>query len=110
MITFPPLQSEDTILIASIALVTLGYLLYWYISYSPKLLERIRDNSEKAPFTLKKVLFQRLIGILFLGIIPGFIVLKFFPFNLSSLGVSFNVDIKTLIWIISLSSIVISLS
>ena len=110
MITFPPIQSEDTILIASIALVTFGYLSYWYISYSPRILERIRDNSEKTPFSLKKILFQRLTGILFLGIIPGFIVLKFLPFNLNSLGVSFNVDIKTFIWIISLSSIVISLS
>ena len=110
MITFSPLQSEDTILITSIALATLGYLCYWYISHSPKFLEQIKEVSGKTPFTLKKTLLQRLTGILFLGIIPGFIVLKFLPFNLNSLGVSFNVDIKTFIWIISLSSLVISLS
>ncbi|MDX2442345.1 MAG: CPBP family intramembrane metalloprotease [Bacteroidales bacterium] len=110
MTSFPPVQNEDYSVIVPIALATMGYLLYWYISFSPGLLKRIQAASGKFSFSLKKVLFQRLTGILFLGIIPSFITLLFLPFDMNNLGVNFSFNSATLIWIFALSIVLISLS
>lgn len=110
MNNFHPPQSEELIVIIPILLATLGYLAYWYISFSPVILKRIYKKNGILLDAAKKILFQRLIGILFLGIVPTFIILKFLPFSLQNLGVSFSFNFSTLLWILSLSGISILLS
>ena len=110
MSTFHPPQSIELVVIIPILLATLGYLAYWYISFSPKILKRISKTSGMLVDAVKKILFQRLIGILFLGIVPTFITIKFLPFSLKDLGVSFSFNFNTLLWILALSGIVILLS
>ena len=110
MSTFHPPQSRELIVIIPILLATLGYLAYWYISFSPIILKLINRKIGMLEDAAKKILFQRLIGILFLGIVPAFITIKFLPFSLQNLGVSFSFNFNTLLWIFCLSGIVILLS
>lgn len=110
MDTFHPLQSKESIVDITILHTTMGYLAYRYISFSPKISKRRSTPSGMFVGTAKKILFQRLIGILFLGLVPAFITLKFLPFSTQNLGVSFSCNFDTLIWIISLSGIAVLLS
>ncbi len=103
----PDFHSNDLVPVTIILTVTFGFLAYWYISLSENILRKIRQGSSSRLFLLKKVLWQRLMGVLFLGILPGLAILLLLHFNLNDLGVVFLNSGKTVGWIILLPFIIV---
>lgn len=106
----PAFQPGDLTVIVSLTVTIIGYLIYWYISMSQIVLKKLRDVSGNDAVQLRKILWQRIIGILFLGIIPGFIILTFLPYSLTDLGVHFQAAGNTIPWILGIGVIVVCLS
>lgn len=107
MIPLPSFQPDDLIPVTVVLITTFSYLAYWYISRAKSVLRIVKDRSDQEAFLLKKVLWQRLSGVFFLGVLPGFVVLVFLPFDLKGLGLTYLISNETISWSLGLSAIVI---
>jgi membrane protease YdiL (CAAX protease family) len=95
--------------VAALAAFTGGYFLYWFTANSSRLRRACdrRYSGERAQAMY--ILFQRVVGIVFLGIpavlvtivLPGF---RFRNFGLTTIG-----SIATLYWILGISAVIIPL-
>ena len=102
-------EIEQNLYIA-VLIVILGLFVYFYFYgsslFKEKFIQRIGAEKTKVNY----ILFERLLGFIFFGVIP--LVLVFFIFNdgISNFGISFGDFLQSLYWTIGLSPILILLS
>lgn len=104
------LTVEEKIALMAITCTTVGYTMYWFISHSKnleKLFEKKYSFRQKAVYW---VAFQRLLGAIFLGLLPMMIMavgVGFFPHQY---GDVFPKSSSTWWWIVGLSVIIIPIN
>jgi membrane protease YdiL (CAAX protease family) len=107
MKTLPSFHPDDLIPVMVILTTVLAYLAYWYLSQAKFILKIIEERSTQKSYLLKKVLWQRLSGVFFLGILPGSVLLIFLPFTLKELGLFYQISNETILLTIILIVIVV---
>lgn len=93
-----------------LALVTAGFILFWFISESPKLKEKVFHRFGEESAKVNWVLFQKYTGVIFLGLMPLLLSLIFLPYSLSGYGLGFQNTLTSLLWICGLSAIILPLN
>jgi len=97
--------------VLALASVTVGFIAYWFISQSA-----IMENYFSARYPnpdkqiLYFVLFQRYMGVVFLGILPIIIMMIFAGKSWADYGVKIPESFETLWWILGLVSLVIPIN
>lgn len=103
------LTPKEKIAVLSLACVTVGFIAYWFLSQS-KFLERIFEKKYQArEKAIYWVVFQRLVGAIFLGILPMLVMslAKFFP---NEYGDVLPKNNSTWWWILGLSALIIPIN
>ncbi len=103
----PVFQPDDLIPVTIILTTVIAYFGYWYVSQSGYVLKIIEKRSGRESFLIKKVLWQRLSGVFFLGVLPGFIVLNILPFHLKDFGLLYQMSNEAILWTLILILIVV---
>ena len=90
--------------------VSFGFLVYYFFSNSALLQNTVlrKINSNKKP--IYRVVFQRLTGFVFLGVIPFSIGLLAFPRNITDFGLSFTNSLSSLFWILIISAFIVPMN
>jgi len=97
--------------VLALAGVTIGFIAYWFVSQSA-----IMENyfAARYPDTEKQnlyfVLFQRYMGVLFLGVLPAILMLACGGKSWTDYGVRMPENLETLYWIAGLVALIIPIN
>lgn len=106
-------QQGDIVVFLPIMLAAVCFTLYWFTSKSIKLRNWFHARYDPDHASINHITFNRVIGFLAMGVIPGIIALIVLPgYSLSVLGLWHNPETftYTLAWTLGLSAIVIPLA
>lgn len=86
--------------VVGISVSTIGFIFYWFLALSPKIkaIYFIKFPEESA--WVKYVVFQKMMGVLFLGILPGSLALIFLPFSLADFGLKLGNYSQSIVYIL----------
>lgn len=87
-------NSAVTILSASI-----GFTIYWFISLSPAIKQIFFKRFQGNNAWIAYIAFQKMIGALFMGVLPGIILMNISDYTLSDLGLKAGNYIESLNYI-----------
>ena len=79
-------NSEHADVFLAIMSVTIGFISYWFLSLNPKIKVWFLKKYLNDRAYIIYVSFQRLIGVVFMGVIPGILLLSFTDYSLAELG------------------------
>jgi membrane protease YdiL (CAAX protease family) len=102
-------QPGDFPVVLSILLLTVGFVTYWFLAESPPVRRWVTGNKETAA-TVRWVVAQKLLGVVFLGIVPLLVVLWVLPYSLVDYGLSFKNTGTSLLWVLGLSLVIFPLN
>jgi hypothetical protein len=91
--------------IISVLIVAAAFICYYYISRLKVIRDYLTDKLEEEQGQLRLVLFQRLCGVLFFGIIPAFFFLFLMNSSIFNFVLKIHFDLYSFIAIISLGFI-----
>lgn len=103
-------SSNDWQVVFVLSLVTVGFILFWFISESAKLKDKVFLRLKEDKAKVNWVLFQKYTGVIFLGIIPLLLSLIFLPYSLSDYGFGLQNTLASVLWICGLSAIILPLN
>lgn len=95
----------DAQLAATLAIATICFLLYWFIAHSDGFYAWLSKRKGKAFVSEYGALYQKGIGIVFIGVIPATFALWLFPGSLAEYGLGIADKELTLMWILCLGCI-----
>ncbi|NJN42700.1 MAG: CPBP family intramembrane metalloprotease [Flammeovirgaceae bacterium] len=75
--------------VIAILLTAACFSAYWFIAMHPTLKVKFFTGRDEEKAWINYVVFQKMTGVLFLGVIPGIIVLTTTDYSLSDLGINF---------------------
>lgn len=104
------MSDQDLQVIIALALVIIGFIIFWFTSESASNKEKIFQKYDEDTAKVRWVFFQKYIGVLFLGIVPLIIVLLFLPYRLTDYGLGFQNTLPSLLWICGLAAIIIPMN
>ena len=85
--------------VVGIISVSIGFAVYWFLSISPKIKDRFFAKHPEETAWEKYAVFQKMMGVLFMGVIPGAFALYFLPYTLADYGIKAGNYIESLIYI-----------
>lgn len=83
-----------------ISLSTIGFILYWFFALSPKIKESYFMKFQEETAWINYVVFQKMMGVLFLGILPGSLALFLLPFSLADYELKWGNYSQSFVYII----------
>jgi membrane protease YdiL (CAAX protease family) len=86
--------------------VTAGYLGYHYISGSRRLIRFITGSRDTGSAEIYRVLFQKLTGFVFLGVLPA-VAMLLVPITFEQIGVTVKNSSESLFWIAILGTLIL---
>lgn len=98
---------QDMIFFVTILVVSGGFIAYYFLSKSGKLKKNFVQKFGKQKTLVRWVIFERLLGVLFFGIIPIATIFIFFDNGISSYGISSDNLLISIYWILGLSPLLI---
>ncbi len=99
--------SDENLFVAAIVTVAASFLCYYFISESKAFKNEMFSNMSKRKSQIYSVYAQRLLGVLFFGIIPFFIVTIFSKRGVEFYGVNFHNFQISAYWILGLSPLLL---
>ncbi|MEM6842194.1 MAG: CPBP family intramembrane glutamic endopeptidase [Bacteroidota bacterium] len=96
--------------VLSIITLTVCFVVFWFLSESEKIHQQIGVNRSKEAASVAKVVYQKMMGVFFLGIIPIVIALLFLPYSLAEYGLGFQNTGTSMLWICGIAVIVFPLN
>lgn len=100
-------NDSDFAPILIISLATIGFLLAWFISFSPKKLKKAIQQYGEEQALARQFITHKVLGIFFMGILPSFIVYLLLPNATQYFGLGFqNIGLSCL-YICGLMSILL---
>lgn len=93
--------------VTSIALISIGFIVFWFFTNSDFLQRLCKKRYGKEKSLILIIVFQKLFGIIMFGIIPFLIFFVVFPCNLTDYGLKFSNLLISLYLILLLSAILI---
>ncbi|MFC2118762.1 lysostaphin resistance A-like protein [Bacteroidota bacterium] len=103
-------QASDIEPVLAIALTTIGFIIYWFLGLSDSIRAKFVKKYGEEKTRINFILFQKYIGVLFLGIVPTIIALIFLPYSFSEYGLNFKNLLPTLYWTLGLGAIIIPMN
>lgn len=100
MIQLPVFLDKDLIPVLGIGLATTAYFLYWYLPVPVRL--KTRPSTFMPEKQVNSVVLRRVYGVLFLGIIPAWIILRFTQVTPEKFGMIFSFNKQSLLWLLLL--------
>jgi len=94
----------------SIAVATFSYLVYLFIFYSDTFNNRLWNKFSPARASIRKVLYQRLLGAILYGLIPVLIIVIVFQRPLNQYGFSVDNINKSFFWWIPVTALVVAVT
>lgn len=91
-------------------MLTIGFVTYWFLAESKRIRDRINATWAHPKASIAWVIYQKLVGVLFLGVIPLFIAIAFLPFSMSEYGLSFQNTGASMLWILALAAVIFPLN
>jgi membrane protease YdiL (CAAX protease family) len=104
------LMPKDTIFFVTILVVSGGFMAYYFMSKSEKLKNSFIQKFGKEKTLIRWVVFERLLGVLFFGIIPLATLPVFFEKGIASYGISSDNLLTSLYWVLGLSPLLITMN
>ena len=108
--TFFTWHPSDLSVVLVIALLTVGFVTYWFLAESPILRQRVLKGEGDPSTNTRWVVFQKLTGFFFLGVIPLITVLTVLPHSLSEYGLGFANTPISLLWVIGMACVIFPLN
>ncbi len=93
----------DTEINLSIILVTVGFLVWFFVSKSEKLYERLISRMGEQKAMIWRIYIQRYLGVLMFGVIPAIVLFTFTDATWADYGVAAIFPMETFWWILGLS-------
>ncbi len=93
-----------------ILLLTVGFVTYWFLAESPVVRRWVTGNDAKTTSSARWVVCQKLLGVLFLGVIPLIVVLAVLPYSIYDYGLGFQNTGTSLLWVFGLSMVIFPLN
>lgn len=90
--------------------VSIGFATYWFLAMSEKIKAQFFKKYDPEKAWVRFVVFQKLIGALFMGVIPGIIVLSVSNYTLADLGWKLGNYSESLLYILVMGSIIFILN
>ncbi len=100
----------DSVFFVTILEVSIGFIAYFFLSKSHQLKQQFIGRYGKESTKTRWVVFERLLGVFFFGIIPLITLLFFLKKDTSIYGLNFNHLLTSLYWIIGLAPVLIILN
>ena len=100
-------KSSDNQFFIAILVVAAGFMAYYFISKSEKIKNKFIKKFGAEKTLVRWVVFERLLGVLFFGIIPLISISIIFRDNIKNYGISSSNLILSMYWISGLSPILI---
>ena len=100
----------DFAVVLVIALLTVGFVAYWFIAESENLRQKMQQRYGKEPTLVGWVLFQKMTGVFFLGLVPLVVASVILPFSWQDYGLGFQHTGTSLLWVFGLSCFVFPLN
>ena len=72
--------------VVGITSAAIGFVIYWFLALSPKIKSNFFAKHKQDDAWIRYVFFQKMMGVVFLGIIPGAIALYLLPYSLADYG------------------------
>ncbi len=103
-------QPGDFPVVLVILLLTVGFVAYWFLAESVVMRRWVMGNNEKSAPSARWVVCQKLLGVLFLGVIPLLVVLWVLPHSLTDYGLGFANSGTSLLWVFGLAMVIFPLN
>ena len=103
-------QPDDFTTVLVIGLLTVGFVTYWFLAESPALRRRATYQKNQATASMHWVVWQKVLGFLFLGAIPLAVVLLTLPYTVVDYGLGFRNTSASLIWVFGLACVILPLN
>jgi membrane protease YdiL (CAAX protease family) len=82
--------NEHLEIVLSLGLTTLGFIVYWFLAESKKVATYFTKGDSGEKTEVKRVVFQKMVGVIFLGLLPTIVCLLVFPYTLAEYGLNFK--------------------
>lgn len=92
-------KPEHTNAFVTILSVSIGFVAYWFIALHPGLKLLFFKKYESDNAWMAYISFQKMIGALFMGVIPGIILLTTSDYTLTDLGLKAGSYVESLVYI-----------
>lgn len=106
-------REEDITVFLPIMLAAGFFAVYWFIAKSERVKDWFYHKYDFDQASVRHITFNRLVGFMAMGVLPGIIALLFTPgYTLAGFGVVFRAEtwLFTLAWTIGLSAVVMPLA
>ena len=103
-------QPGDLPVVLVILLLTVGFVTYWFLAESSAVRRWVTGADEKTASSARWVVCQKLLGVLFLGVIPLIVVLLTLPYSLYDYGLGFENIGASLLWVFGLAMVIFPLN
>ena len=107
ILEIPEWHSDYLESLMAIALFTIGYILYYFVAHSDKLLLGYKKKYGEERGLTQFIWMTRYFGSLSIGVVPAVIVLLISDWPPAQYGLSFNNTYLSLVWIVCLLVIVL---
>jgi len=94
----------------SIGVATIAYLIYYFTITSERFNTRLRYKFGDLPGSIRKVLYQRLLGGILYGLVPFLIIILVFRRPLNQYGFAGDYFMKSFLWWIPIAVVVVILT
>lgn len=93
-----------------ILMLTVNFVTFWFLSESTAVQKYIKQRWEPPRSSVIWVIYQKAMGVLFLGILPLVVALWYLPYSLSEYGLGFANTGTSLLWIFGLAMVIFPLN
>lgn len=100
-------KPEYTNAFVTIISVSIGFATYWFLALSEKIKASFFKKYIEEKAWIRYVVYQKMMGVLFMGFIPGIILLSISDYSLTDLGLNLNNLKESLIYIGVMGSLII---
>lgn len=87
--------------------VSIGFIIYWFLALSPVLKQMFFKRYQGSDAWVTYIAFQKMLGALFMGVIPGLILLGSSDYTLPELGVKIGNYSESLVYIAAMCSLIL---
>ncbi len=96
--------------VITILSVSIGFVFYWFLAISPKIKSLFFKKYELEQAWINYVLFQKLVGALFMGFIPGIIIMMHTGIGMSGFGINLNNFSDSIVYTLIIGAIILFLN
>ena len=101
------IDSQHMAFILAISVLTVGYLSYFFITKSAAIHAWFVKTYGEEKTKIGWVIFQKFSGFLFLGLLPGVVILSASTIRLPDIGVDLKNVVQSIYWIAGLSVVIV---